>query len=150
MQQKINRFTRILKTREKLREEEQTALGHHRREEDKVLGKLATLGEEKKGALENFSTMSEGALLSCREMWHYRQVVEVIDRRISEGQGSLSTVRKKIADTEVRLIERHRDVKIIDKYVENLSEIKNETEKFSEQEEIDDLATTRFEPKEEQ
>lgn len=150
MRQKINRFVRILKTREKLREEEQIILGHQKQEENAVLKKLSELDDEKKSALESFLSLNdEGGFVSCQEMWYSRQVLDVIDKHISEKKVCLTTVRKKIADTESRLVERHRDVKIMDKYIDNLSETMNTTIMSLEQMEIDDIATIRFEPKEE-
>lgn len=148
--ERINRFSRILKTRAKLREDEQVLLGAHRREEDGVLRAIVQLDEEKKSAFKEFSAMSEGALLSRQEIWFQRQVFDVIDKHLTAKEISLTTVRQKITDTEKRLIERHRDVKIIDKHIENLTISMHETVRFHEQEEIDDVATIRFDPKEEQ
>lgn len=133
-----------------MREEEQINLKLYKHEEDKILLSIVTLDEEKKDALQTFSSISEGQTLTCQEIWYNRQVLDVIDRNIHKETIVLSTVRKKITDTETRLIERHREVKIIDKHVENLTAASNKTERLLEQEEIDDVVTIRFEPKEEQ
>ena len=145
---KVNRFSRILKTRERLREEEQIRLHTQRNEEEGLLNKLSFLNTEKKTAFNNFLTVSEGAVLSTQEIWFHRQVVEVIDKNINMESTSLNSVRKMIADTENRLMEKHKDVKMIDKHIDNLVKTWNMEALFLEQQEIDDIASVRFTPKE--
>ncbi|MCL2146923.1 MAG: hypothetical protein FWH52_03855 [Synergistaceae bacterium] len=145
---KVDRFNRILKTREILREEEQIRLRSQRNEEEGLLNKLSFLNTEKKTAFNNFLTVSEGAVLSTQEIWFHRQVVDVIDKNINKESVSLNSVRKMIADTENRLIEKHKDVKIIDKHIDNLVKTWNMEALFIEQQEIDDIASVRFTPKE--
>ncbi|MCL1941674.1 MAG: flagellar FliJ family protein [Synergistaceae bacterium] len=144
MFQKINRFSRILKTREKLREEEQIRLRNQRNEEEGIMDKLSFLNTEKKTAFDNFSTISDGAVLSTQEIWFHRQVVDVIDKNINKESVSLNLVRKKIADTEDRLLEKHKDVKIMDKHIDNLINTWNTEILLMEQQEIDDMASIRF------
>jgi len=147
MFEKIGRFTRILKTRERVREEEQIRLRHQRNEEEGLLEKLSFLNKEKKTAFNNFLTISEGTVLSTQEIWFHRQVVDVIDKNINRESGSLNSVRKMIADTEARLLEKHKDVKIMDKHIDNLVKTRNMEILFTEQQEIDDMASIRFTPK---
>jgi flagellar export protein FliJ len=147
MFQKVDRFNRILKTREKLREEEQIRLRHQKNEEEGILEKLSYLNTEKKTAFDNFSTVSGGAVLSTQEIWFHRQIVEVIDKDINRESSSLNLVRKKIVDTETRLLEKHKDVKIMDKYIDNLVKTINTEILFTEQQEIDDIACIRFKRK---
>ena len=147
MTQKIDRFNRILKTREKFREEEQIRLRVQRNEEEGIVEKLSFLNTEKKVAFDNFSTLSDGAVLSTQELWFQRQVVDVIDKDINKESISLNLVRKKIADTENRLLEKHKDVKVMDKYIDNLVNSWNTEVLLMEQKEIDDMASVRFIPK---
>ena len=147
MLQKINRFNRILKTREKLREEEQIHLRNQKNEEEGVLEKLSFLNTEKKTAYDQFSIISDGAVMSTQEIWFHRQVVDVIDKDINKETISLNLVRKKIADTESRLLEKHKDVKIMDKHINNLVNSWNTETLLVEQREIDDMASIRFTPK---
>jgi flagellar FliJ protein len=144
----IDRFSRILKTREKLREEEQICLRDQKDEEEGLLEKLSFLNSEKKTAFDEFLTISWGSVLSTQEIWFHRQVVDVIDKSINRESDSLNSVRKKIADTEVRLMEKHKDVKIMDKHIDNLVKTWNTEILFLEQQEIDDMASIRFVPKE--
>ena len=147
MLQKIDRFNRILKTREKFREEEQIRLRNQRNEEDGIVEKLSFLNTEKKEAFNNFSTMSDGAVLSTQELWFHRQVLDVIDKDINKESVSLNIVRKKIVDTENRLLEKHKEVKIMDKHINNLVNSWNAEVLLMEQQEIDDMASIRFSPK---
>ena len=147
MLQKIDRFNRILKTREKFREEEQIRLRNQRNEEDGIMEKLSFLNTEKNEAFDNFSTVSDGAVLSTQELWFHRQVLEVIDKDIRKESVSLNIVRKKIVDTENRLLEKHKDVKIMDKHINNLVNSWNTEILLMEQQEIDDMASIRFVPK---
>jgi len=148
MFQKINRFTRILKTREKFREEEQIRLRSQKHEEEGIMEKLSFLNTEKKTAFDEFSTVSDGAILSTQEIWFHRQVVDVIDKNINKESISLNLVRKKISDTENRLLEKHRDVRIMDKHIDNLVKSLNTEILLIEQQEVDDMACIRFSPKE--
>lgn len=145
---RIDRFSRILKTREKLREEEQIRLRDQKNEEEGLLQKLSFLNTEKRTAFNRFSTVSEGSILSTQEIWFHRQVVDVIDKRINKESDSLNSVRKTIADTETRLLEKHRDVKIMDKHIDNLVKTWNLEILTLEQQEIDDMAGIRFTVKE--
>jgi flagellar export protein FliJ len=147
---KVDRFTRILKTREKLREEEQIRLRDQRNEEEGLLHKLSFLNVEKKTAFDKFLTVSVGTILSTQEIWFHRQVVDVIDKNIDTESTSLNSVRKKIADTETRLLEKHRDVQVIDRHIDNLVKTWKTEIQFIEQQEIDDIACIRFSPKEDQ
>ena len=145
---RIDRFSRILKTREKLREEEQLRLRNQKNEEEGLLNKISFLNTEKKTAYNKFSKVSEGAVLSTMEIWLHRQVVDVIDKNINIESNSLNSVRKEIANTETRLMEKHKDVKIMDKHIDNLIKTWNTETLLFEQQEIDDMACIRFTPKE--
>ncbi len=57
MQQRIQRFSRILKLRENDRKTEQIILGEERREEGEVLRRLDALGSEKSKALGAFAAI---------------------------------------------------------------------------------------------
>ena len=145
MQERIERFSRILKLRENYRKEEQIVLAEERREEDAVLNKLESLGNEKKGAVDAFRGQGESErTLSLQEIWFQRQTIDVIDKHIDKGRKNLREVRRRIIGTEERLLERHRDVRLMETYVDNL---KTDAEKeffAAEQIELDDVGITRY------
>lgn len=143
MQQRIQRFDRILKLREDDRRSEQVTLAAERREEMDVLDRLSTLEREKTAAIQDFSTAGEHGM-SAMELWTQRQFIGAIDTDIVKGKSWLTDVQQRIAGTEARLVERHKDVRIMETYIGRLKEIDFKERLGVEQMELDDLATTQF------
>ena len=143
MQQRIQRFNRILKLREDDRRNEQAILAAERREEMDVLDRLSALEGEKAAALKDFSTAAEGGM-SSTELWFQRQFISAIDTDIVRGKDSLNDVRRRIVGTEARLVERHKDVRVMETYIGHLKEADFKERLDAEQIELDDLATIQF------
>ena len=143
MQQRIERFNRILRLRENYRQEEQITLSVERREEDAVIHRLDSLGKEKLSAVDAFRGEAERTV-SLHEIWLKRQTVEVIEKHIDSGKENLSDVRRRIAGTEKRLLERHRDVRLMETYVDNLKTDAEKESNTAEQKELDDVGITRY------
>jgi len=146
MEPRIERFSRILKLRENDRQTEQIVLAEERQEEDSVLRRLDLLGSEKSKALENFCDCGAtgGKTVSLQEIWFQRQTIDVIDRHIDKNKDNLSDVQQRIAGTEARLLERHRDVRLMEGYVDRLKTDAHKLTLNTEQIELDDIAVTRF------
>ena len=143
MHQRIRRFNRILKLREDDRRSEQALLAAERREEKDVLDRLFSLEGEKSRAVEDFCCCG-GRTTSCSELWFRRQFIDAIEDRIHEGEDSLREVRQRIAGTEERLVERHRDVRVMETYVDRLKAADFQNRIEVEQLELDDLAMVRY------
>ena len=143
MQQRIRRFGRILKLRENDRKTEQIQLAEERREEDVIQNRLEMLTDEKSHAMECFCE-SNGKTLSCREMWFQRQTIEVIEKHIDTGKQNLADIQNRIVDTETRLLERHRDVRLMETYVEGLRANARKGLLDAEQLELDDISVVRY------
>ena len=143
MHQRIRRFNRILKLREDDRRSEQALLAAERREEKDVLDRLFSLEGEKSRAVEDFCCCG-GRTTSCSELWFRRQFIDAIEDRIHEGKDSLREVRQRIAGTEERLVERHRDVRVMETYVDRLKAADFQNRIEVEQLELDDLAMVRY------
>jgi flagellar export protein FliJ len=143
MQQRIQRFRRILKLRENYRQEEQIILAGERQEEGEVLDRLDSLGKEKLSAVDTFRGEAERTV-SLQEMWLQRQVIDVIEKRISRGNENLRDVRHRIAGTEKRLLEKHRDVRVMETYVDNMKVDAAKESDNLEQIELDDIGVTRY------
>ena len=146
MEPRIERFSRILKLRENDRRTEQITLAEERREEDSVLRRLDLLGSEKSKALDDFcgcGCVGEKTV-SLQEIWFQRQTIEVIDKHIDKSKENLSDVQRRIAGTEARLLEKHRDVRLMEGYVDRLKTDARKLELDVEQTELDDVAVTRF------
>ena len=83
-------------------------------------------------------------MVSLQEIWLQRQCIEVIEKHIDKNKENLNDVRRRISDTETRLLERHRDVRVMESYVDHLKDDAYTALLEAEQMELDDLAVTRF------
>lgn len=142
MKDKVDRFERILKTRVKGREEEQILLADQKGEEEQLLSHLDILRSEKERALVSFG-MQQGMLCTPQEMWFQRKSIDVIEKHICDGDTSLCDVRQAIEATEVRLVEKHREVQIMEKYISSIVEEWRTNRQKDEQKEMDDMAGIR-------
>ncbi len=143
MQQRISKFNRILKIREDSRKNEQAILAAERSEERAVINHITQLEGEKAQAIRDFSTTGE-KIISATDLWFQRQFIDAIDTDIHKGKESLNEVRGRIINTEARLVERHKDVKIMETYIGRLKELNFQEELGIEQNELDDVATMQF------
>jgi len=143
MNERIARFNRILKIREDSRKNEQAILAAERSEEREVIAHISQLEGEKKQAISDFSRAG-GKAVSATDLWFQRQFIDAINTDIIRGQDSLAEVRTRIAGTEARLVERHKDVRIMETYIDKLKEADFHEQLGIEQNELDDVATMQF------
>ena len=143
MQQRIAKFNRILKIREDSRKNEQAILAAERSEERAVMDHLTQLEGEKSQAIKDFSNAG-GKAISATDLWFQRQFIDAINTDILRGQNSLTEVRTRISNTEARLVERHKDVKIMETYIDHLKEANFQEQLGIEQNELDDVATMQY------
>ncbi len=143
MNERIARFNRILKIREDSRKNEQAILAAERSEEREVIEHISQLEGEKKQAISDFSRAG-GQAVSAVDLWFQRQFIDAINTDILRGQDSLAEVRTRIAGTEARLVERHKDVRIMETYIDKLKEADFHEQLGIEQNELDDVATMQF------
>ncbi|MBR0080933.1 MAG: flagellar FliJ family protein [Synergistaceae bacterium] len=143
MQQRIAKFNRILKIREDSRKNEQAILAAERSEELEVMNHLTQLESEKNQAIKDFSSVGD-KMISANDLWFQRQFIDAIDSDINKGKNALIDVRNRIIGTEARLVERHKDVKIMETYIDHLKELNFQEQLGIEQNELDDVATMQF------
>ena len=143
MQQRIARFNRILKIREDSRKNEQAILAAERSEERAVMTHISQLEGEKAQAILDFSS-TRTHTISANDLWFQRQFIDAIDTDITRGKTSLAEVRTRIAGTEARLVERHKDVRIMETYIDHLKEENFHEQLNVEQNELDDVATMQY------
>ncbi len=143
MHERIARFNRILKIREDSRRNEQAILAAERSEEREAIAHITQLEGEKKQAISDFSRAGTQAV-SATDLWFQRQFIDAINTDIARGQTSLAEVRTRIADTEARLVERHKDVRIMETYIDHLKEADMQEQLGIEQNELDDVATMQY------
>jgi flagellar export protein FliJ len=143
MNTRIRRFRKILSAKELWRDEERKRLAEERKAEDAIRSSLESLCEERIDALREFSKES-GRMCTCMDLWFRRQVVDAVDKTISERNLQLSSIREQISGTEIRLTEKHRDVRIMETFIGNLVEEDKTKNARYEQEELDDFAGIRY------
>ena len=147
MNQRIATFNRILKIREDLRKDEQAILASERNEEREVLSNLTRLENERAQAINDFSQTGTQAI-SASDLWFQRQFIDAINTDIMHGNAALDDVRARIVDTEARLVEKHKDVRIMETYIDHLKEADFHEQLNLEQNELDDVATMQYSRKE--
>ncbi len=140
MNQRIQRFDRILKLREDGRRAEQVTLAAERREERGVMDRLSALEGERAEAIAEFRGGGE-RVTNGADLWFQRQFIDAINTNIDRGRQSLQDVRQRILGTEARLVERHKDVRIMETYVDRLKTADFKERLDAEQLELDDVAT---------
>ena len=104
---------------------------------------LTQLEGEKSQAIRDFSNAG-GKAISATDLWFQRQFIDAINTDIMRGQNSLAEVRTRISGTEARLVERHKDVKIMETYIDHLKEANFQEQLGIEQNELDDVATMQY------
>ncbi|MDR1741273.1 MAG: flagellar FliJ family protein [Synergistaceae bacterium] len=144
MLERIQRFNRILKLRENDRQAEQVRLAEERREQDAIASKLETLGKEKLEAIDSFRRDGAEKTVSCQDIWLQRQTIDVIDKYIDKGKALFADAQRRIEQTEERLIERHRDVRMMEGYVDHLKTDAAKAFFDAEQDELDDMSMLRY------
>ena len=143
MQQRIAKFNRILKIREDSRRNEQAILASERSEESAVINHLTQLENEKAQAIKDFGN-SNDKIISVNELWFQRQFIDAINTDINKGKDALTEVRNRIIGTEARLVEKHKDVRIMETYIDHLKAINFAEQLGIEQNELDDVATMQY------
>ncbi len=142
MEKKVRRFEKILRTRIKGREEQQLLLSSEKKEEDRLVDLLRDLETKKAEALLSFGLQGKNPL-TVQEMWFSRKAIDRIESRICDEGDVLCSVRSTIEKTEARLVEKHRDVQIMEKYVSDLVDEWKAAALKREQGELDDIAGIR-------
>ena len=104
---------------------------------------LTKLESEKNQAIKDFSSVGD-KMISANDLWFQRQFIDAIDSDINKGKNALIDVRNRIIGTEARLVERHKDVKIMETYIDHLKELNFQEQLGIEQNELDDVATMQF------
>ncbi|MBL3538771.1 flagellar export protein FliJ [Aminivibrio sp.] len=145
MNAKVNRFERILRTKVKVRDDERILLSSEKKEEERLLSVLESLGTEKEKALESFGSQKDETF-TVQDIWFRRKAIDLLENRICREGESLCGVRRSIEDTEARLLEKHRDVKAMEKYISFMVLNLQEETRKKEQSELDDIACIRHGP----
>ena len=104
------------------------------------MDRLSALEGERAEAIAEFCGSGE-KVTNGADLWFQRQFIDVINTNIDKGRQSLQDVRQRILGTEARLVERHKDVRIMETYVDRLRTADFKERLDEEQLELDDVAT---------
>ena len=143
MQRRIGRFQRILRTRQQERDLVQAELVRQQREEEELVQRLDELLREKDRALDDFCRVRPG-LLSPRTLWFERQNLDQLERFAGENREALDRCRRDMEETKRRLLERHRNVRILEQYIERLERLRQQGDLLAEQNLLDEISSQRF------
>lgn len=139
----VKRFKRVLHVREVERELTQSELADRLREEDTILKRVDNMRSKRDQALEEFCS-ANGGVVSPQQLWFERQSIDVLERNLDTGRQELESCRTKIEETKVELVEKHRNVQLMEKYVEKLKDRDTEKMLSDEQKNLDDITSMRF------
>ncbi len=139
----VKRFKRVLHVREVEREITQSELAEHMREESNILRRLDVIQTERDRALDDFCS-GRDTVISPQQMWFERQSIDVIERTLDSGRQELASCRQQIEETKVVLVEKHRNVQLMEKHVERLADRDNQQMLAAEQKNLDDITSMRF------
>jgi flagellar export protein FliJ len=139
----LNRFRRVLHVREVEREITQSELGMKLREEEKILSSLDVIQTKRDNALSEFCSGRE-TLVSPQQLWFERQNIDIIEKTIEGGRERLARCRADIEDTKTDLIEKHRNVQLMEHHVGKLKAREDKKVLAAEQRNLDDITSMRY------
>jgi flagellar export protein FliJ len=142
MADETRRFKRVLHVREVEREITQGELAVKMMEEETILGRLDAMTARRDDALAEFC--SEKGVVSLQQLWFERQNLDVIEKNLDVGKHELELCRVEIEETKTALIEKHRDVQLMERYVDKLKAAERKEAINAEQNNLDDINSMRF------
>ena len=137
------RFQRVLHVREVERELTQIELTEKMGVEERIEKRITEIREEKEGALCAFCS-GKDRLFSPQELWFERQNLDVIEKHLDESHYQLKKCRVEIENTKEVLLERHRDFRLMEQYVDKVKERIHQQKLVVEQNGLDDITTMRY------
>lgn len=142
MAAEVKRFSRVLQVREMEREITQSELAAHMQEESTILNKLNDMQAKRDRALDTFCT--GGGVVSPQQLWFERQNIDIIERSLDTGKQELESCRQRIEETKGVLVEKHRNVQLMEKHLEKLMIRDRKIMQAGEQNDLDDITSMRF------
>ena len=120
MRERIGRFRRILKAREMARDLIQKQMADLRAQENALIDKLKKLRDEKQLYMDRFSQVAQG-YVTIDELRISSEDISRTEDHIKEGIVEIFHLRKRIDQVEAVLVERHRDVRKVEMYLEQMT-----------------------------
>lgn len=143
MASELVRFKRVLRVREVEREVTQTELAVKMQEEETILDKISSIEARRNDALADFCS-GRDAIVSPQQLWFERQNLDVMEKHLSVNRDELAVCRNEIEETKSVLLERHRNVQMMERYVGKLKERNDKRIIDAEQHNLDDITSMRY------
>lgn len=143
MGNEVARFKRVLHIRETERDISQSGLAAKEAEEEAILKGLNATREKKENALAEFCS-GEERVISRQQLWFERQNLDIIDQDLDSQNACLEHCRHEIEEKKDELLERHRIVQLMDKYVDKLKARDFKKALAAEQNNLDDITAMRY------
>jgi flagellar biosynthesis chaperone FliJ len=83
-------------------------------------------------------------VISLQQLWYERQSIDAIERTVDTGKQELECCRQRIEETKDVLVEKHRNVQLMEKHVGKLVDLDNKRILAVEQKGLDDITSMRF------
>lgn len=119
MRDRIARFKRILKAREMARDMIQKQMADLRAKEDALLERLKQLRDEKQLYMDRFSQVARGTV-TIEDLRISSEDISRTEDHIKTGIIEIFHLRKRIDQVEAVLVERHKDVRKVEMYLEQM------------------------------
>jgi flagellar export protein FliJ len=143
MANELNRFRRVLHVREVERDITQGELAVKMKEEETILSELNAVTAKKEDALTEFCS-GKNCLVSPQQLWLERQNLDVLEKKLDLNKQELAHCREEIEETKTVLLERHRNVQLMEGFVDKLKTREDKRRISIEQKNLDDITSMRF------
>ena len=138
----LKRFKRVLHVRDVEREITESELAVKMREEESILTRLNEIEARREDAIADFC--SGKGVVSPRQLWFERQSLDVMERKMNKNKQELECCRAEIEETKTILLERYRNVQMMEHFVGRLKEREVKKGIDAEQNNLDDITTMRY------
>ena len=143
MASEVVRFKRVLHIREVERDISQSELAAKVAEEEAILQNLNAMQEQKESALAEFCSGQE-RVISPQQLWFERQSLDVMEKKLDSQKVELRNCRIEIEEKKSELLEKHRNVQLMDKHVDKLRARDFKKALDAEQNNLDDITAMRY------
>ena len=143
MASELVRFRRVLHVREVEREVTQSELAVKLLEEETIKERIDSMREKRDSALRDFCA-DTNRVVSPQELWFERQNLDVMEQSLDVGKQELEHCRAEIEETKTMLLEKHRNVQLMEGYVDKLKVRNDKKILLEEQNNLDDITAMRY------
>lgn len=143
MASELVRFKRVLHVREVEREVTQSELAVRLLEEETIVERINDMREKRDDALRDFCS-DTNRVVSPQELWFERQNLDVMEQNLDVGKQELAHCRAEIEETKTVLLEKHRNVQLMEGYVDKLKVRNDKRILHEEQNNLDDITAMRY------